>query len=629
MRACDCVAGYAQRKYGQLGTFIQARLGRPVRLSYAESLMAPNVRRLPTIHLIVGKYSVVESDAQEVGQRVRPLAMLSGKDGAVTLEGLVVVRAADRARSIEDLAGRSILFGPKDSDEKHAAGLAALEAFALAEPAMRKTSPGCSSAALAVVENEADAAVVSSYAMPLLEGCGTIDRGALRIVGRTDPVPFIGVFATDAVVPSLEKQLADALAAVGDDAELLTAMESRTGFVPLPDLWSEKRRAAGWPDWRGPNRDAVSPDVPAKLTAATLLWSHTMTGPGMSGLAVADGYVIAADKSFDERDDVFRCLDAETGRQVWKLAYPVPDKMDFTNSPRANPVIRDGLVYLLGAFGHLHCVRLGSGDVVWSKNLPAEFAAKVPTWGYCSTPLVVGHRLIVNPGAERASLVALDRRSGERLWAAPGDPPGYGSFVLASFSGVEQIVGYDAVSLGGWDPQTGRRLWKLVPQYEGDFNVPTPIVVGDKLLVSTENNGTRLYGFDGKGRIIPEPLAANEDLAPDTSTPAVENGLVLGSCFRLVCLDLNKGLGTLWEHEEDPFCDYASVIGGNGRFLVTTQVGKLGLVEADRAGFRCAGTVDLFRDVADTERDVWSHPALVGNRLYIRNLLATYCFLLE
>ena len=68
---------------------------------------------------------------------------------------------------------------------------------------------------------------------------------------------------------------------------------------------------------------------------------------------------------------------------------------------------------------------------------------------------------------------------------------------------------------------------------------------------------------------------------------------------------------------------------GNGHFLVTTQTGTLGLIKADPAGFQSVASLDLFDDVSDFDRDTWSHPALVGNRLYIRNLLAVYCFLLE
>jgi hypothetical protein len=129
--------------------------------------------------------------------------------------------------------------------------------------------------------------------------------------------------------------------------------------------------------------------------------------------------------------------------------------MDFTNSPRANPVIHQGMVYTLGAFGDLYCLNLDSGKVVWRKQLAEDFQAKRPSWGWSSTPLIVGDKLIVNPGAKDASLVALDRRTGTVLWSTPGDPPGYASFILATFADVTQIVGYDAASLGGWDPQTG------------------------------------------------------------------------------------------------------------------------------------------------------------------------------
>lgn len=623
--ACDCVAGYAQRNYGELQAFLQEQLDRPVQLTYAESLMAPNVRSRPAIHLVIGKFSIVESDSRRIDLPVRPLAMLSGKDGAITQTGLFVVRRDDPAKSIEDLAGRSLLFGPEDSDEKHSAALAALEVFALPTPNTLDTKESCSTAALAVFENDVDAAVLSSYAMPLLEGCGAIDKGALRIVGETDPVPFISVFVTHQVDSTVESRLMKALSLVADQPDLLGAMESLVGFVPLPEV----KKRGQWPDWRGPCRDGVTADVPTSLTSARLLWSHTMTGPGMAGLAVADGRVIVTDKSFGDVDDVFRCLDAETGRQIWKLAYPAPGEMDFTNSPRANPLVRDGLVYLLGAYGHLHCVKLDSGEIVWNANLQTDFDAELPTWGYCSTPLVVDDKLIVNPGADTASLVAFDRRTGTPVWSTPGDPPGYGSFILAELGGVRQIVGHDMTSLGGWAPETGTRLWKLVPEWEGDFNVATPLVVDGRLLVSTENNGTRVYEFDEKGKIVPEPLALNEDLIPDTSTPVVHNGLVLGSCFSLMCLDQKDGLRTLWEHDEEPFGDYVSIIAGNGHFLVTTQMGTVSLVKADPAGFQSVGSLDLFDDVADTDRDVWSHPALVGNRLYIRNMLAVYCFLLQ
>ena len=141
------------------------------------------------------------------------------------------------------------------------------------------------------------------------------------------------------------------------------------------------------------------------------------------------------------------------------------------------------------------------------------------------------------------------------MWKTPGEPAAYSSLILATFGNVRQIVGYDSISLGGWDPKTGRRLWKLLPEDEGDFNVPTPLYINGKLLVATENNGTRLYGFDNTGEIRSKPLAQNLDFSPDSSTPVVINDLMFGCLGGLFCLDLNKDLKTLYSEEDDDDSD--------------------------------------------------------------------------
>ena len=623
--ACDCVAGYAQRRYERLGDFLAQRLGRPVVVSWSEALADPRARLDDGVDLVIGKLSVVAHDARQVGLRIRTVAMLSGNDGAITQTGLFVVRGDDPAKTIEDLKGRRLCFGPAEADEKRAAPLATLEAFNLPVPEPLLAKPSCSATAMAVIEKEAEAGVVSSYAKPLLEGCGAIQKGEVRIVGKTDPVPFIAVVATDRVDAAAERAIVEALLAVRDDKALLAALESRDGFVPLPALGT-----ASWADWRGPNRDAVSPLVPKTLPKTRrLLWSHVCTGPGMAGLAVADGRVVAADKSLDDARDIWRCLDADTGRQLWTLAYPAAGEMDFTNSPRANPVVHDGLVYLLGAFGHLHCLRLDTGKIVWKTHLRQDFGAQLPNWGYAPTPLIVGDKLIVTPGAKDASIVALDRRTGKLIWKTAGIPPGYSSFIVTTLGGVRQLVGYDATSLGGWDPDTGKRLWTLHPPEKGDYNVPTPIAVDGKLLVTTENNGPRLYAFDARGHIVPKPVAANEDLSPDTATPVVVGDLVYGSDETLLCLDLRSGLKTCWEDARGAFSAYSTLIAGADRVLVVTQGGELWLLRPSRTGCEVVSKLALFDDVPQTERDVWSHPALVANRLYIRNLLGVYCFLLD
>ena len=58
-------------------------------------------------------------------------------------------------------------------------------------------------------------------------------------------------------------------------------------------------------------------------------------------------------------------------------------------------------------------------------------------------------------------------------------------------------------------------------------------------------------------------------------------------------------------------------------------LGLLCLVRASKTGYDRISALDLFKGEPGTDKDTWSHPALVGNRLYLRNLLGVNCVLLE
>jgi formylglycine-generating enzyme required for sulfatase activity len=395
---------------------------------------------------------------------------------------------------------------------------------------------------------------------------------------------------------------------------------------------SSTANRADWPDWRGPARDGISQHVPTGLPQkAKFLWTMKTTGPGHSGVAVADGRVLFADKSADERNDIWRCLDADTGKELWTLKYAAEGDMDYSNSPRATPVIHDGMAYLLGAFGHFNCVNPETGQIIWKKHLIKDFDSALPAWGMTATPLVVDDKLIVNPGAKEASIVALDRKTGDVIWKSPGGGAAYAAPILNNFQGQRQVITYDSDSLGGWDASTGKRVWRIVPDNEGDFNVPTPIAIGEKLLVATENNSTRLYGFSGKGyrgpvRIQEKAQRRFDDLAPDMITPVAYNGMVFGAHNSyLYCLDA-KSLQLLWKQKDMAFYAYTSLIAGNGHVMIVTIDGELLLVRADRKEYKPAGRLRVFDD---DKTEVWSHPALVEDNLYIRNQNSINCLSLR
>ncbi len=356
--------------------------------------------------------------------------------------------------------------------------------------------------------------------------------------------------------------------------------------------------------------------MPSTLPATTtILWTAPLSAPGLGGVAATAQHVIVSDRELNDTIDVWKCLAADTGKVRWSVRNIAPGNLDYGNSPRATPVIHGDRVYLFGAFGHLTCADLATGEIHWETNTTDEYEPETtPKWGTCSTPLVLSDRVIVNPGAKAASLVALDIRSGKQLWKTPGKPAGYGSLIAATIRGQEQIIGHDSESLGGWSPATGERLWTLTPDRANDFNVPTPILVGDKLLVSTENNGTRLYEFDDRGKLKPKPLAVNRKLAPDTHTPVVTVGRVFGLWRRLFCLDIAKGLKEVWTDDRPPFTRYGTLVADGSRVLCIALTGELLLIDANAGEYRELGRLKVFAE----EAGMYSHPALVGDRIYLR-----------
>lgn len=380
-----------------------------------------------------------------------------------------------------------------------------------------------------------------------------------------------------------------------------------------------------WPDWRGADRAGRAVWLPEKLPAKLKLrWKAPVTARGLGGVAASGRCVIISDRDLPDFADAYRCHDAETGKLVWSFQHPAPGKLDYGNTPRATPVVVGDRVYLYGAFGHLHCLSLADGALVWQKDLKAEFGppGRDLPWGLCGTPLVTDGKVILAPGSAEAALAALDSATGALVWKSPGDPPGYGSFIVATLGGVRQIVGHDAETLGGWDLAAGKRLWRVKPLRSSDYNVPTPMVWNGHLAISTENNGTRLFRFRPGGQIEPTPLAQAKELAPDTHSPAVSGDRLFGVCHGLHAYDLKANLAKLWTLEDDAFSEYASLIACGSRLLILSQDGELLLVET--AGVQ-PRILSRLRPM-EGEKDLYSHPALLGKRLFIRGNDALYAF---
>ncbi|MEZ6141827.1 MAG: PhnD/SsuA/transferrin family substrate-binding protein [Zavarzinella sp.] len=236
--SCPCVKGYAQRDYEQLAKYLSDKTKRPVVVHFSESLAdAVNQKSKGKADIVIGKDSVIKSEASVLKRSLQPVASLTGKDGKTTMTGLLVVHHLDMAVSPSDLNGYHLIFGPKECDEKNAAVRTLLKSSGVKITSEPDIAIACDAGAYKVIDafqqGKKAATAISSYAHPLLEGCGKIKKGDLRVIGETAPVPFVTAFVSGELSTELSDTITQALLDVKSNAKLCTAIETKHGFQPI------------------------------------------------------------------------------------------------------------------------------------------------------------------------------------------------------------------------------------------------------------------------------------------------------------------------------------------------------------------------------------------------------------
>ena len=241
--ACDCVQGYAQRKYEALADYLAHKTGKTFRVVWSESLeVAIDGDAAGKADLVIGKDSVIRHESKKIHKAFEPVASLTDKQGSPNQRGLFVVRQNSMAASLLDIDNYEMLLGPEDCEEKNSSPKATLDDLEL-KVTFGKEAASCSLAAkqlLAAPTSAKQVAIISSYAAPLLEGCGSIKKGDLRVIGETDEVPFISAFVNDSLSTLTKKLLTDCLTSMKEQPEMLLAMETNNGFLSYVPATSPK-----------------------------------------------------------------------------------------------------------------------------------------------------------------------------------------------------------------------------------------------------------------------------------------------------------------------------------------------------------------------------------------------------
>ena len=341
------------------------------------------------------------------------------------------------------------------------------------------------------------------------------------------------------------------------------------------------------------------------------LWQMEV-GEGYSAPVVADGRLYLL--TLENNEDVVRCVDAATGQEKWKSTYDGAYKNKFGNGPRATPLIDGNRLYTLGGKGHLNCWDARSGKIIWRTNILKRFGAKNLRWGVSCSPLIEGNFLYVNAGGPGASLVALDKNTGDVLWKSQSDTAGYASPQGVTIGGQRQIVFFTKEGVVSVHPANGNVFWRYPWKTNWDVNAAMPRFIGTRFLVSSGyGTGCALVDVDS-GR--PRELWKNKELASHIATPIIHQGHAFGFDGRtgsgkcvLKCIDLKTGRKT-WSKRG---FRGGQLILVDEHLIILSQPGELVLAEARADRYVEKGRVQILRGKC------WTVPVLADGRLFVRN----------
>ncbi len=191
--------------------------------------------------------------------------------------------------------------------------------------------------------------------------------------------------------------------------------------VTLCAQWGLGAASFDWPQWQGPNRDAHSKET-GLLTAwpkdgPPLAWKVKALGGGDSTPSVAAGRIYGM--SHRGNDEIVWALSEKDGREIWAVRIAPAQPQNWPQSkegPSATPTVDGDRLYVMGLAGNVACLQVADGKVLWQRNLVADFKGRSPMWSFRESPLVDGDKVICTPGGEEATMVALNKRTGETIW---------------------------------------------------------------------------------------------------------------------------------------------------------------------------------------------------------------------
>ena len=395
--------------------------------------------------------------------------------------------------------------------------------------------------------------------------------------------------------------------------------------------------AADWPMYRGLNQDGISSekgDIQWSGDSPKVVWRKP-TNTGFSSFAVSGGKIFTqvVREIQGKSREICLTLDATTGRELWIAdiakgeGYSGGDTAGGGDGPRSTPTVRDGKVYLLTPDLVTRCLDADTGRLIWKRDLMKQDHGRNIGWNSAASVAVDGKLVFVAGGGAGESMLGLDKNSGEVVWKSGDEIITHSTPVVATIHDQRQVIFFMKSGLVSVDAASGRPLWK----FPFPFKVSTaisPVVSGDIVYLSAGYDvGSAACRIEKQGdgftasKLWFSP--GNEPVVNHWSTPVCKDGYLYGMFgfkqFKkgpMKCVELATGK-VKWSQ---PGFGQGNVILVGNRLVALAEDGSLVIVEAVPDAYKEIARTKAFQDKC------WTTPAFADGKIYVRSISQGICF---
>ncbi|MSU35716.1 MAG: quinonprotein alcohol dehydrogenase [Pedosphaera sp.] len=240
--------------------------------------------------------------------------------------------------------------------------------------------------------------------------------------------------------------------------------------------------ADNWPQFRGPGGDGLAAAaVPVRWSESqSVRWKTAVHGKAWSSPVLWGDQIWVSTATEDGHELAALCLDRNTGKvlrdqKLFDIENPqFCHKFNSYASP--TPVIEAGRIYVTFGAPGTACLDTATGKVLWERrDIECNHFRAAG-----SSPILDGDLLIMNfDGSNHQFILALDKNTGRTRWRSDrsldykdlgpdGKPEAEGDWRkafatphVAELSGVRTLLSQGAKAFYGYEPQSGRELWRI------------------------------------------------------------------------------------------------------------------------------------------------------------------------